>query len=101
MSRENDLYGNAGINFFCDAIAIDITSRQQKESILVIAIAIRLQNGNQSCNATATNDATKQASKRPPLMRAQVMLSSILVPRAYDISGLRQESRALGATILK
>ena len=26
---------------------------------------------------------------------------SILVPRAYDPSGLRQESRALGATILK
>ena len=25
----------------------------------------------------------------------------ILVPRAYDPSGLRQESRALGATILK
>ena len=26
---------------------------------------------------------------------------NILVPRAYDPSGLRQESRALGATILK
>ena len=25
----------------------------------------------------------------------------ILVPRAYDSSGLRQESRALGASILK
>ena len=28
-------------------------------------------------------------------------LWNILVPRAYDPSGLRQESRALGATILK
>ena len=27
--------------------------------------------------------------------------SSILVPRAYDPSGLRQESRALGATIFE
>ena len=26
---------------------------------------------------------------------------SILVPKAYDPSGLRQESRALGVTILK
>ena len=35
-------------------------------------------------------------------MRMQVILdSSILVPRAYDPSGLRQESRALGATIMK
>ena len=28
-------------------------------------------------------------------------IAVILVPRAYDPSGLRQESRALGATILK
>ena len=28
-------------------------------------------------------------------------LPDILVPRAYDPSGLQQESRALGATILK
>ena len=34
-------------------------------------------------------------------MRESNERASILVPRAYDPSGLRQESRALGATILK
>ena len=50
-----------GINFSGDVIAIDFISSQQKETILIIAIAIRLQNGNQSCDATATNATTKRS----------------------------------------
>ena len=39
-----------------------------------------------------------------PVMAGNYCVSAprgILVPRAYDPSGLRQESRALGATIMK
>ena len=39
-----------------------------------------------------------QGKWRPKFPKS-FMLSAILVPRAYDPSGLRQESRALGAAI--
>ena len=45
-----------------------------------------------ACTKTRNNE-TKRAKRNHR--------NDILVPRAYDPSGLRQESRALGATILK
>ena len=41
------------------------------------------------------------ATRQLALIAKSIAIYDILVPKAYDPSGLRQESRALGATILK
>ena len=47
------------------------------------------------------NFAGRYIEMRMRRVHLSMHTEGILVPRAYDPSGLRQESRALGATILK